>query len=141
MPPVQAQRYADVSAATQAGQIKILRALHDFRSISLHPADPETVAGGLVSGDEYVKMSARLTQAFHSLEDIAAKNEKVIIFVNSRRMQSVLSRLIEQKFGCLKPEFIRGDTIPGQRQEIVNRFSNLKGFAALIFRREQQVWG
>ena len=49
MPSLQAQRYADVSAATQAGQIKILRALHDFRSISLHPADPETVAGGLTA--------------------------------------------------------------------------------------------
>ena len=46
MPSVQAQRYADVSAATQSGRIKILRALHDFRSISLHPVDPETVAGG-----------------------------------------------------------------------------------------------
>ncbi len=47
-------------------------------------------------------------------------------------MQTVLSRLIEQKFGCSKPEYIRGDTIPGQRQEIVNRFSDLAGFAAFI---------
>ncbi len=132
MPDIQAQRYADVSAATQAGKIKILRALHDFRSISLHPVDPETVGGGLIKGDEYIKMSARLSQAFDKLEHIAMRNEKVIIFVNSRRMQTVLSRLIEQKFGCTKPEFIRGDTIPGQRQEIVNRFSTLKGFAALI---------
>jgi hypothetical protein len=132
MPEVQAQRYADVSAATQAGKIKILRALHDFRSISLHPADPETVEGGLIRGDEYIKMSARLSQTFEKLEQIAQRNEKVIIFVNSRRMQTVLSRLIKQKFGCAKPEFIRGDTIPGQRQEIVNRFSALNGFAALI---------
>jgi HJR/Mrr/RecB family endonuclease len=44
----------------------------------------------------------------------------------------VLSRLIEYKFGCPKPEFIRGDTIPGQRQEVVNRFSTLRGFAVLI---------
>ena len=83
-------------------------------------------------GDEYIKMSARLDQAFSKLEGIAQKNEKVIIFVNSRRMQTVLSRLIKQKFGCPKPEYIRGDTIPGQRQEIVNRFSALSGFAALI---------
>jgi hypothetical protein len=132
MPEAQAQRYADVSAATQAGKMKILRALHDFRSISLHPADPEAVEGGLIRGDEYIKMSARLSQAFEKLEQIAQRNEKVIIFVNSRRMQTVLSRLIKQKFGCPKPEFIRGDTIPGQRQEIVNRFSALAGFAALI---------
>ena len=132
MPSIQAQRYADVSAATQAGRIKILRALHDFRSISLHPVDPDTVAGGLMQGDEYIEMSARLKQAFSKLEQIALRNEKVIIFVNSRRMQTVLSRLIERKFGCPKPEYIRGDTIPGQRQEIVNRFSALSGFAALI---------
>src|SRR5260370_23249995 len=77
-------------------------------------------------------MSARLDQAFEKLEQIAQRNEKVIIFVNSRRMQTVLSRLIKQKFGCPKPEFIRGDTISVQRQEIVNRFSALTGFAALI---------
>jgi SNF2 family DNA or RNA helicase len=132
MPAVQAQRYADVSAATQAGRIKILRALHDFRSISLHPVDPETVGGGVVQGDQYIKLSARLTVAFDKLVQIAALDEKAIIFVNNRRMQTVLSRLIEQKFGCQKPEYIRGDTIPGQRQEIVNRFSSLSGFAALI---------
>lgn len=132
MPDVQAQRYADVSAATQTGKVNILRALHDFRSISLHPADPETVAGGLVRGDDYIKMSARLVQAFDKLEQIAMRNEKVIIFVNSRRMQNVLSRLIKVKFGCPAPEYIRGDTISGQRQEIVDRFSSLSGFAALI---------
>ncbi len=132
MPSIQAQRYADVSASTQAGRIKLLRALHDFRSISLHPVDPETVTGGLMPGDEYIKMSARLSQAFGKLEQIAVRNEKVIIFVNNRRMQTVLSRLIEQRFACAKPEYIRGDTIPGQRQEIVNRFSALKGFAVLI---------
>ncbi|HEY6259683.1 MAG TPA: SNF2-related protein [Xanthobacteraceae bacterium] len=132
MPVTQAQRYADVSAATQAGRIKILRALHDFRSISLHPVDPETVMGGLMSGDEYIRLSARLRLAFDKLEQIASRNEKVIIFVHNRRMQTVLSRLIEQRFGCSRPEYIRGDTIPGQRQEIVNRFSALSGFAALI---------
>src|SRR6266851_2628296 len=56
--------------------IKILRALHDFRSISLHPADPEAVEGGMIRGDEYIKMSARLSQAFEKLELIAQKNEK-----------------------------------------------------------------
>jgi SNF2 family DNA or RNA helicase len=132
MPTVQAQRYADVSAATQAGRIKILRALHDFRSISLHPVDPDVVTGGLMQSDEYIKMSARLSEAFDKLKHIASRDEKAIIFVNNRRMQTVLSRLIEQKFGCQKPEYIRGDTIPGQRQEIVNRFSELVGFAVLI---------
>ena len=132
MPPVQAERYAQISAATQTGVTKILRALHDFRSISLHPVDPDAVMGGLTAGDDYIKMSARLTEAFEKLEQIAQRAEKAIVFVNSRRMQSVLSRLIEQKFGCRKPEYIRGDTIAGQRQEIVNRFSALEGFAVLI---------
>jgi hypothetical protein len=132
MPAQQAQRYAEVSSATQAGQIKILRALHDFRSISLHPIDPESVGTGLLSGDDYVQLSARLTLAFKKLEQIAALDEKVIIFVHNRRMQTLLSRLIQNKFGCPKPEYIRGDTVPGQRQEIVDRFSSLKGFAALI---------
>jgi hypothetical protein len=77
-------------------------------------------------------MSARLLLAFDKLDQIAARGEKVIIFIHNRRMQTVLSRLIEQRFGCTKPEYIRGDTVPGQRQQIVNRFSNLPDFAALI---------
>lgn len=132
MPPIQAQRYADVSSATQAGSINILRALHDFRSISLHPSDPETAISGLVKADEYIALSARLSKAFEILDQINAKGEKVIIFVNSRRIQNVLARLIESRFGCSKPEHIRGDTIANQRQEVVNRFSKLNGFAALI---------
>lgn len=132
MPPVQAQRYAEISAATQANRINILRALHDFRSISLHPADPESVMGGLMPGDEYISMSSRLSEAFKILQRIAERQEKAIIFINSRRMQSVLSRLIQQRWGCQKPEFIRGDTLAGNRQDIVNRFSALEGFAVLI---------
>ena len=132
MPAQQAQRYAEVSSATQAGHIKILRALHDFRSISLHPIDPEIVGAGPLSDDEYVRLSARLILAFRKLEQIATLDEKVIIFVHSRRMQTLLSRLIQHKFGCQKPEYIRGDTVPNHRQDIVDRFSALKGFAALI---------
>jgi hypothetical protein len=132
MPPMQAKRYAELSAATQSKQFSLLRALHDFRSISLHPADPEAVGAGAIQPDEYIEMAARLTEAFRKLADIAIKNEKALIFMNSRRIQNVLARLIAYKFGCSKPEFIRGDTVPSQRQEIVNRFSALGGFAVLI---------
>jgi HJR/Mrr/RecB family endonuclease len=132
MPPLQARRYADLSAATQPKRFNLLRALHDFRSISLHPADPEAVGAGAIQPDEYIQMSARLTEAFSKLFNIAIRNEKELIFVNSRRMQNVLARLIAYKFGCPRPEYIRGDTAPGRRQEIVNRFSALSGFAVLI---------
>jgi hypothetical protein len=106
--------------------------LHDFRSISLHPIDPESVGTGFLSGDEYIQLSARLSLAFKKLENIATLDEKVIIVVHNRRLRTLLSRLIQNKFGCPKPEYIRGDTVPGQRQEIVDRFSSLKGFAALV---------
>jgi HJR/Mrr/RecB family endonuclease len=132
MPTLQASRYAEISAATQAGNLKILRALHDFRSISLHPADPESVSGGLVSAEDYIMMSARFAPAFQQLTLIASRKEKVIIFVNSRKIQTILSRLIRERFACPQPEFIRGDTNPSQRQPIVDRFSEVKGFAALI---------
>jgi SNF2 family DNA or RNA helicase len=122
MPSMQAKRYAELSAATQSKRFNLLRALHDFRSISLHPADPEAVGAGAIQPDEYIQMSARLTEAFNQLASIASRNEKALILVNSRRMQNVLARLIAYKFGCPKPEFIRGDTVPGQRQEIVTGF-------------------
>lgn len=132
MPQRQAERYAEVTAATQAGKMQILRALHDFRSISLHPAEPESVLAGSLEADTYIAMSARLSELFAILREIEKRREKVIIFVNSRSMQRVLAFLIEQKFHCPRPDYISGETQQSQRQATVDRFSAISGFAALV---------
>lgn len=132
MPQRQAERYAEISAATQAGKMQILRALHDFRSISLHPAEPESVLAGSLEADAYIAMSARLSELFAILQEIEKRREKVIIFVNSRSMQRVLAFLIEQKFHCPRPDYISGETQQSQRQATVDRFSAIQGFAALV---------
>ena len=39
---------------------EVQKAKNPSTRISLHPADPETVVGGFVKNDDYIKMSARL---------------------------------------------------------------------------------
>ena len=131
MPRLQADKYSDVDAQAQSGKLGILRALHDFRSISLHPIDPAALSGQM-DAKSYIAQSARMRRAFEILKEIHSKNEKVLIFVNSRKIPNVLVTLIERSFNCPSPMIIRGDVFTQRRQPTVDEFSQLHGFAALI---------
>lgn len=131
MPSLQADRYAEVDSQVQVGQLPMLRALHDLRSISLHPIDPVAVTGQM-SDVDYIMQSARVSRAFEILRTVRAANEKVLIFVHSKKIQNVLSVLIERQLAVTRPMIIRGDVPALQRQRIVDDFTKTSGFGALI---------
>jgi SNF2 family DNA or RNA helicase len=109
----------------------MLRALHDFRSVSLHPIDPTAL--GREMGDEYyIAASARLRVAFAILRQVQSKGEKALVFLHSKKVQNVLSVLIERTLGCSTPKIVRGDVLSHRRQEIVDEFSAQPGFGVLI---------
>jgi len=131
MSGIQADKYAEVDAQAQAGNLPMLRALHDFRSISLHPIDPAALSGEL--GDTaYIAHSARMKLAFDLLKKIKNKREKALIFLDSKKIQNVLALLIERELECPPSQIIRGDVNAYRRQEIVDEFSRQGGFATLI---------
>jgi superfamily II DNA or RNA helicase len=127
MPPVQASAYHDIvvraaasSAAGAVGKGGMLSTLSAMRGVSLHPLDPRQAPADL---DVYASDSARLSQTLKILDEIAAKREKALIFVEDLAMQERLAGLIQSRFKLpTAPTRING-AVPGpKRQSIVDRF-------------------
>ncbi|WP_165690858.1 DEAD/DEAH box helicase [Consotaella salsifontis] len=138
MPPAQAEAYDKAVAAARLGQRRqsdMLRAIHAFRGISLHPdgsegldpLNPRSVAA-------WIARSARMTHAVGCLEAIAAAKEKALVFLEDRSVQSAFASAIATHLGLSsEPEIING-SVPGDRRlEIVDRFqARGPGFDILV---------
>ena len=132
MPRMQNDEYISRSNQLNSGQTSMIEALHAFKSISLHPISPAQF--DQFSMDEYIGASARLSVAFKVLEEIHAKNEKALIFIESRAFQTVMASLLREKFKMAHQPLIINGLVSGEaRQERVNIFqSNPKGFDVMI---------
>ena len=107
----------------------MLEALHRLRSASLHPLHPD-----LADGDDYIEQSARFKTTFGLLDQIAKKNEKALVFVESLEMQPRLAAMIQQRFKLARlPMIISGAVSGPKRQQRVNNFQSTgKGFDVII---------
>jgi superfamily II DNA or RNA helicase len=138
MPAAQARAYRDLvvraATASSAGNIGrggMLATLAAMRGVSLHPLDPRQAPDDL---DTYAQDSARLSATLSILDDVAAKDEKALIFVESLAMQERLASLIKSRFRLRNlPHRINGG-VPGQRRQvIVNEFEqNRERFDVMI---------
>ena len=134
MPSVQAIAYQQAilnarSAGKQKG--KMLQAIQNFRSISLHPF----LYDGSVDNDSYVESSARLMGTFEILDEIANKKEKVLIFVESKHMQQWIVPYIQKRYALdHAPMVINGAVSGPKRQERVRIFqdSHHKDFDVMV---------
>ncbi len=127
MPSSQAEEYARIVLDREQGH-NMLKVLHHLRSVSLHPRSPD---GGNLGN--YIKESARLFETFTILEEIAAQNEKALLFLESREMQDFLIGALRQRFKL--PEdvlVINGQVSSRARKDRVDRFQNRKGFDVMI---------
>lgn len=80
--------------------------------------------------------SARLQAVWKILFQIKMKEEKVLIFVTSKRMQRVLKHFLEKAFGISIQPPINGELNGELRQRIVDTFNAKEGFAILILSAE-----
>jgi SNF2 family DNA or RNA helicase len=110
----------------------MLKALHEFRSISLHPwlmndEEPSDLSN-------FVTSSARMMECFRILREIHARGEKALIFVNSRRLQKWLRVVLHSDFNLTEaPACISGEVPGAKRQTMVNSFQSLPaGFAVIL---------
>ena len=130
MPSVQEQAYSDAITKAFGGTGKSrFEALSNIRSISLHPLHPSTY-----EGETYIDQSARLKKTFEILDEIKLRNEKALIFLESREMQPLLAMLIKKKYKLDKlPLLINGAVSGKERQNRVNEFQQLEdGFNVMI---------
>lgn len=133
MPSIQSEAYNQVVAWAKNYGHKpggILEALHKLRSVSLHPLDLEVSD---LSPDEYIQASARLVSTFKILDEIANKNEKALIFLESIAMQGYLAELIQRRYGLKTPPMIINGTVSGpKRKKRVETFQSDAGFDVMI---------
>ncbi|RME57831.1 DEAD/DEAH box helicase [Candidatus Parcubacteria bacterium] len=120
----QAEAYEAVIANARANQGApgtMLTALHGLRSTSL-------LANGLdVSGltDKDVENSARLRAMVGVLDDIANRNEKVLIFVDCLMLQEALIPYLQRRYSMSRPPLrISGKVSGNKRQQLVNEFQS-----------------
>jgi hypothetical protein len=127
MPAAQMIRYDE--ARSRGGMILAL--LHHIRRTSLHP--------GLLDGeapDDFVASSARVAAAMDILRHIKEKNERALVFVESRDVQAWFAELVRLEFDLPRVFVINGDTTIDARKEITDRFQGHlqedKGFDVLV---------
>jgi hypothetical protein len=109
MPENQAKVYADVVAkAKQPDSGPMLETLHLLRGVSLHPIWPP--AGEIADQRAFIEQSARLAETFAILDEIAARREKVLVFLESLDLQEHLALMIKKRYGLKRrPMQINGE--------------------------------
>lgn len=121
MPDVQAERYAEEVIKGNAAKGRpgaMLEAIHQFKSISLHPKHPDEA-----EGLSYIDYSARFIALFKILDDIKNKNERALIFVESLAIHKTLPDLIKKKYNLpQRPMTISGEISGPKRKEQVDLF-------------------
>lgn len=116
---------------SQGGPGAALKMLQHIRGVSVHPA--MEMAG---DNQSFIDASARLNACFQILHYIKAKGERVLVFIEHRKMQFRFMELARQEFGLERIDHINGDTPIQKRQAIVRRFQshleNDGGFDLLV---------
>jgi hypothetical protein len=127
MPEEQAKVYAEVVArAKQPDSGPMLETLHLLRGVSLHPVWPP--AGDIADPQRFITQSARLMETFTILDEIAARCEKALVFLESLELQQHLALLIKNRYGLKRlPMQINGDVSGESRQRLVDQFQDEGG--------------
>jgi hypothetical protein len=134
MPQVQAVAYSKAFELQARGPGGALVALQAIRNISLHPnlqapidfRDERSV-------DDFINMSARFKVLFRILDEIKARDEKALVFIDLRRAQAVLAELIKHRYKLQHlPHVINGETKGEVRDSIRQGFQRRRGFEVLM---------
>lgn len=107
--------------------------IHSLRRVSLHPALLDGPAG--LSGELCVEDSARLSAAIETLDRIAEKGEKALIFLESLDLQDAdqLPMLLKRRYGLRRsPMVINGQVSAEKRQASVDAFQSESGFDVML---------
>ena len=139
MPTRQQGAYDAVVAEVRAAEperrhASSLAALHTLRNICIHPD-----LGGKAAATETssAEDSGKMVAAFELLDQLREKQEKCIVFLISKRAQSLFAASVELKYG-LQVDIVNGDTKTTSRNAnetrlgIIKRFEESPGFNVII---------
>ena len=131
MPPEQAEIYKQQLDNVHKGNLSMLSALHNFKRISL---SPRPFAEWLTDIDKYIFSSGRLEIFFEILDEIKRRDEKALIFVDSRDLQPILAQVLKERYKLQTlPLIINGQVAGTVRQSYVDKFQDEeKGFNIML---------
>lgn len=128
MPPVQLDAYRAIldglkdKAQREKGSNPKLAALHALANCCLSP-DWADLRGAEDIPEHMIANSAKLTALFRCLDEISARHEKVIVFVQHLDLQMALAQAIRKRYKLDHlPGMINGSMMPAARQEVVDKF-------------------
>ena len=131
MENLQSKAYLNAHSNLKAGELSTIQAIHQFRTISLHPSPEQADELNL---DNFINSSARMKVTFRELDKIKQKNEKVLIFLERRSMQPIIAGIIREKYRLDHTPLVINGTVSGlARQNMVDTFQNSEdGFDVMI---------
>lgn len=114
-------------------QTASLAKLRKLRYFSLHPLLTEgTVSYEKMSDDSVFSKFSKAKALLEILDSIHKKEQKVIIFVISKTMQSILQMQLAKRYG-IKVNLINGDSNKGEAlNNRLNEFKGEAGFAIIL---------
>lgn len=147
MPEEQLSTYFEVLNASQSAdnRSKGIALLNKLKRVSDHPyIDTYNVSNPAFyrefSTDQLIAQSAKLQELIHIIDQINAKQEKVIVFSEFRDTQLLLKTILLEKYKLDELDIVNGKTPSSStgnlskdsRQEIVDTFQAAEGFNILI---------
>ena len=140
MPKIQEDVYNNVvKAYTEGLETSMLVTINQMRAVSEHPyLWNDTLFEH--DSEELKETSARLMATIVILDQIQAKNEKVIVFAERKDTQKMLQQICRHRYKIL-PKIINGDTPTHvanidngklSRQAAINKFQSEQGFNIII---------
>jgi hypothetical protein len=131
MPDVQAAAYDEIIQNVKSGAYNKaqFQAIHDLKRVSLY--NPKLVSGDV---EVLIKSSARLQLLVETLDEIKLKDEKVLVFLENRELQTVLIPFIQKRYNLITPPLlINGATKGKQRKVKVDDFqARQDGFDVMV---------
>lgn len=111
----------------------MLELIHNLRRASLHPI---LIDGGLSRGEVLDPAeSARMQVMLEVLDEVASKQEKALVFLESLDLQDAaqIPTLLQRRYGLKRlPMIINGEVGTTQRQERVDAFQLEAGFDVML---------
>lgn len=138
MPVVQETYYRQAIAGYNGDKGQMLQIIMNIREISEHPyLHDHSIPNH--DTNELIANAARLIVTMSFLDQIKAREEKVIIFAERKETQSMLQHIIRTKYG-FSPKIINGDTPASAlqnngkqtRQGAIDEFQSRDGFGVII---------
>lgn len=119
---LQSQLAAAMMANVRSKTSNLLNVIGSLRILYAHP-------NALTDVENSEEIPPKFEAVLKLLENIEAKDEKVLIFTEFKKVQALLKRYISEKFQVSVP-IINGET--DNRSEAVRRFNEQQGFGVML---------